>query len=66
MSQEKAQQSLDVGYRVVAILSMTVGGKGGLQVGREEAHIWTVRGGQAVRLDVFGSRAQALEAVGSE
>jgi hypothetical protein len=26
--------------------------------------VWTVRGGQAVRLDVFGSGAQALEAVG--
>jgi ketosteroid isomerase-like protein len=60
----EAQQSLDVGYRVVAILGMRVRGKGGLQVAREEAHVWTVRRGQAVRVDVFGSSAQALEAVG--
>jgi ketosteroid isomerase-like protein len=59
----EAQQSLDVDYRVVAILGMRVRGKGGLQVVREEAHVWTVRGGQAVRLDVFGSSAQVLEAV---
>ena len=55
----------DAGHRVVAVLRMTVRGEGsGLELERQEGHVWTVRSGQAVRLNVYGSRAEALEAVG--
>ncbi len=59
------ERLVDAGDAVVAIYRLRVKGKGsGVELDRSEAQVWELRGGQAVRLDVYGSAAEALEAVG--
>jgi ketosteroid isomerase-like protein len=36
----------------------------GAEVRADEVHVWTLRGGKAVRLEMFGRVQEALEAVG--
>jgi hypothetical protein len=51
---------------VVVLCRYTGRGKGsGLDVDTEGAHLWTMRDGRAVRLEVFSSRERALEAAGA-
>ena len=51
--------------RVVAFVRQTVrGGASGAPVEIRIGHLWTLRGGKAVRLQVFPEREQALEAAG--
>ena len=56
---------IDAGDRVVAVLHVYAKGRhSGVDVERLDGAVWTLRGGKAVRLDYYGSREQALEAVG--
>jgi ketosteroid isomerase-like protein len=41
-----------------------VGKGGGVPVDTEGAHLWQMRAGQAVRLEIFADRSSALKAVG--
>jgi ketosteroid isomerase-like protein len=51
--------------KVVVVAHLTARGKGsGAPVERLDGMVWTVRDGKTVRLDYYGSRAEALEAVG--
>jgi ketosteroid isomerase-like protein len=52
--------------RVVAVLRLTAVGRGGITLERRDAAVHTLRDGKIVRLDYYGSRAEALEAVGLE
>jgi ketosteroid isomerase-like protein len=44
--------------------STATGQTGGVPVDALVAHVWTVRGGEVVRFETFGSREEALEAAG--
>ena len=59
------ERLVDAGDSVVAIYRLRVKGKGsGVELDLPEAQVWELRGGKAVRLDVYGSPAEALQAVG--
>ncbi len=50
---------------MVVLARYTGRGKGsGVDVDTEGAHVWTLRDGKAVRLEIFADRARALQAVG--
>jgi ketosteroid isomerase-like protein len=56
---------LDAGDKVVQVVRLSARGKGsGVPLERLDGMVWTLRDGKAVRLDYFGSRNEALEAVG--
>ena len=58
---------IDAGDRVVAVLRVHAKGRhSGVDVERLDGAVWTLRGGKAIRLDYYGSREQALKAVGLE
>ena len=51
--------------RIVVFVRTPARGKGsGVEVEFRPAHLWTMRAGKAVRLEVFPERQKALEAVG--
>jgi ketosteroid isomerase-like protein len=59
------ERFFDVGDHVVVFLR--VGGRGSgsrVPVDRPIAHIWTIRNGKGLRVEVHPDRAKALEAVG--
>ena len=59
------ERLVDAGDSVVVIYRMRVKGKGsGLELDLSEAQVWQLQAGKAVRLDVYGSAAEALAAVG--
>jgi ketosteroid isomerase-like protein len=59
------QEFIDADDRVVAILrSFGRGRESGVEVERTDGAVWTMRDGKAVRLDYYGSKEQALAAVG--
>jgi ketosteroid isomerase-like protein len=59
------QEFIQEGDRVVAIVRVHARGRGsGVDVERLDGAVWTFRGGKCVRLDYYGSKAEALEAVG--
>ena len=61
------EELLDAGERVVVAFKMTAKGRGsGVEVERQDALVYDVRDGMFVRIDYYGSRQQALEAVGLE
>ena len=58
---------IDAGHRVLVFLRVLGRGRGsGVDVEVRPAHVWTMRGGKAVRLEAFSeqSRGAALEAAG--
>ena len=56
---------IDAGERVIAIVhTYWRGRRTGVPVDKLEAHLWTVRDGLLVRLQIFPTRAEALEAAG--
>jgi ketosteroid isomerase-like protein len=56
---------IDAGDRVVAVLQVYASGRvSGVDVERLDGAVWTLRDGKCVRLDYYGSKAEALEAVG--
>jgi ketosteroid isomerase-like protein len=57
------EEFIDVGDRVVAVLRVYAKGSG-VDVERLDGALWTLRDGKCVRLDYYGSKAEALEAVG--
>jgi uncharacterized protein len=59
------EEFIDAGDRVVAILRLHAKGRGsGVDVERLDGAVWTLRDGKCIRLDCYGSKAEALEAVG--
>ena len=63
--QIEAQEILDAGDRVVAILRHRGRGRlSGIDIDQTFAMVWTLRNGQAVRIELYPTREEALEAVG--
>jgi ketosteroid isomerase-like protein len=59
------EQWLDAGDKVVFIFQLTAKGRGsGVEVKRQDAMVWTIRDGIAVRIDYYNSAPRALEAAG--
>ncbi len=61
----EAEEYVSAGDQVVMLARYAGSGKGsGAGVYAEGAHVWTMRDGNAVRLEVFSDRRRALEAAG--
>jgi ketosteroid isomerase-like protein len=60
------QEYIDGGDgKVVLVVRLSARGKAsGVSVERLDGMVWTIRDGKTVRLDYYGSRAEALEAAG--
>jgi len=59
------EEFIDAGDRVVAVLGVHAKGRGsGVELERLDGAVWTLRDGKCIRLDYYGSKAEALEAVG--
>jgi uncharacterized protein len=59
------EEFIDAGDRVVVAYRAVGRGKGsGIEVETRMAHLWTIRNGKAVRLEMFRTPAEALEAAG--
>jgi ketosteroid isomerase-like protein len=64
----EVERLIDAGDRVITLAIESGRGRGsGAEVqSRRTAHVWTLRGGNAIRLDLHNERADALKAVGLE
>ena len=61
----EVEEFIEHGDFVVAIARYRGRGKGsGVEVDTRGAHVWKLRGGRVVRLEVFADPAKALESVG--
>jgi uncharacterized protein len=61
----EAEEILDAGDRVVVLVRHRGRGRfSGIDVDQTYAMVWTLRDGRAARMDLYPTRAQALEAVG--
>jgi ketosteroid isomerase-like protein len=61
------ERFVDAGDRVVAIGNLRGTGRGsGIEVGRRQGYVWTIRDGQAVRFQWFNDPDEALDSVGIE
>jgi ketosteroid isomerase-like protein len=59
------EEFIEAGDRVVAVLGVHAKGRGsGVNVERVDGAVWTFRDGKCIRLDYYGSKVEALEAVG--
>jgi ketosteroid isomerase-like protein len=59
------EEFFDNGDRVLVEVTFRGHGRGsGMDADRPEFHVWTVRGGKAVRFEWFYQRPEALEATG--
>ena len=59
------EEFIDAGDRVVGVLRVHAKGRGsGVDVERVDGAMWTLRAGKVVRLDYYGSKADALKAAG--
>jgi ketosteroid isomerase-like protein len=59
------EEYIEAGERVVAVLRVYARGRqSGVDVERLDGAVWTLRGGKCIRLDYYGSKAEALEALG--
>ena len=59
------EEYIDAGECVVAVLRVYARGRqSGVEVERLDGAVYTMRDGKCVRLDYYGSKEQALEAVG--
>jgi ketosteroid isomerase-like protein len=59
------ERFFDAGEKVVVILKMSGRGRAsGVPVEERIAHLWTIAGGRAIRLQAFTDPAEALEAAG--
>ena len=52
------------GDKVVLLHRLTAQGRGGISLERQDGVVYTLRDGKIVRMDYYGSRVEALEAVG--
>jgi ketosteroid isomerase-like protein len=64
----ESEEIMDAGDdKVVELVRLTAQGKGsGVELERQDGIVWTLRDGKVVRLDYYGSRAEALQAAGLE
>jgi ketosteroid isomerase-like protein len=61
----EVEEWIDAGEQVIAMVhSYTRGKRSGVPVDMVQAHLWTVRDGLLRRLQIFSTRAEALEAAG--
>jgi uncharacterized protein len=61
------ERLVDAGDKVVAIGVLQGTGRGsGLEVGRRQGYVWTIRDGKAVRFEWFNDAHAALAAAGVE
>jgi ketosteroid isomerase-like protein len=61
----EVEEWIDAGERVIAMVhTYWRSRRSGVPVDKLEAHLWTVRDGLLVRLQIFPTRAEALEAAG--
>ena len=61
----EAEEYVEHGDHVVVLARYRGRGKGsGVEVDTRGAHVWTLRNGRVVRLEVFANRARALESLG--
>ena len=59
------REFVDAGKQMVAILYERARSRPGFtEVEDEFAHVWTVRGGQVTRVDVYSDKSEALRAAG--
>jgi ketosteroid isomerase-like protein len=59
------EELLDVGDRVVVVFRFRGTGRGsGVPIDEQLAHVWTIRDGKAVRMEVHSGRDEALRAAG--
>jgi len=67
--ERQALEPLDfvaVGDKVVVPVRITTVGKGsGVQTTADAAHLWTIGDGKVIRLQIFQTREEALEAAGA-
>jgi ketosteroid isomerase-like protein len=62
----EAEEIIDAGDRVLVMIVHHGRGKtSGIDVSQRYAMVWTLREGRAVRADLFTTREEALEAIGS-
>lgn len=62
----EAEEYLEFGNHVVVLASYHGRGKGsGIEIHQEGAHVFELRDGKIVRLEIFASRAKALASVPS-
>lgn len=52
------------GDKAVLLLRLAAQGRGGISLERQDGIVYTLRDGKIVRMDYYGNRAEALEAVG--
>jgi uncharacterized protein len=58
---------LEIGDHVVVLATYHGVGKGsGVEIRQEGAHVFELRAGKVVRLEIFATRAKALRSVGAE
>jgi ketosteroid isomerase-like protein len=61
----EARELVDAGDRVVAMVHHRGRGElSGIEISQTFAMVWTLRDGRAVRMDMHGTREEALAAVG--
>jgi ketosteroid isomerase-like protein len=61
----EVEEWIDAGDRVIAIVhSYRRGKRSGVPVDTVQAHLWTVLNGKLKRLQIFATKAEALEAAG--
>jgi uncharacterized protein len=60
----EADELLEIGNTVVVLASYYGRGRGsGVEIHQEGAHVFELRDGKVVRLEIFANRAKAIEAV---
>jgi ketosteroid isomerase-like protein len=60
----EADEFLEFGDHVVVLATYHGRGRGsGVDISQEGAHVWEVRDGKIVRLEIFAARAKALQSV---
>jgi ketosteroid isomerase-like protein len=61
----EAKEIFDAGDRVVVVIHHHGRGRtSGIEVDQHYAMVWTLRGGRAVRMEMYPTREEALEVVG--
>jgi hypothetical protein len=61
----EAEEFIDAGDKVVVLLKIRARGRGSeIEIEGRAAHVWTVRDGKAIRLEMYIDPARALEAAG--
>jgi uncharacterized protein len=60
----EADEFLEFGDHVVVLATYHGRGRGsGVEISQEGAHVWELRDGKVVRLEIFATRAKALQSV---